>query len=96
MGTLQVLQKTAGVNRSCGVLLKERQIGVATYTSVHLARYRRDPANVTWVGDSGDFRYYAGPVYVDCLAAGTRIGGFMRFPSGRVGQWVEPSWSGRC
>jgi hypothetical protein len=96
LGTLQVLQKTAGTNRSCGVLLKERQIGVATYTSVNIARYRNDPANVNWVGDSGNFMYYAGPVYVDCLAAGTRIGGYMSVPGGREGQWVEPAWSGGC
>jgi hypothetical protein len=96
LGTLQVLQKTAGANRSCGVLLKERQIGVATYTSVHLARYRSDPTQVNWVPDSGNFEYYAGPVYVDCLAAGTRIGGAMTVPGGREGQWVEPGWSGGC
>ena len=72
MGTLQVLQNDRMCTiRSCGVLLQERLLAVATYTSVSIADYRSNPAKVKWSATAVSFMY--APVRrADGHAAGTR------------------------
>ena len=77
--------------RSCGVLLKARQIGRPTFTSVSVARRAR---TLRWKEDRGTFSYYAGPVYAYGTPACVRIGGFMSVPHGREGLYVEPGFEG--
>jgi hypothetical protein len=90
MGNLKLMYSLQ-TGKSCGVLLKARQIGRATFTSVSVARKARTPR---WIEDGGYFRYYAGPVYANGTPACVRIGGFMSVPDGREGLFVEPSWYG--
>jgi hypothetical protein len=90
MGNLKLMYSLQ-TGKSCGVLLKARQIGRATFTSVSVARKARIPR---WIEDGDYFRYYAGPVYASGTPACVRIGGYMNVPDGREGLWVEPSWSG--
>jgi hypothetical protein len=93
MGQLQ-LWYSLQTGKSCGVLLKVRQVGRATPTSVSVAAYRRDARRARWIHDSGNFSYYAGPVYAKGTPACVRIGGFMSVPGGREGLFVEPGWTG--
>jgi hypothetical protein len=90
MGQIKLMYSLQ-TGKSCGVLLKSRQIGVATYTSVSVARKARTP---NWIDDGGNFQYYAGPVYARGTPACVRIGGFMSVPGGREGLFVEPGWEG--
>ena len=90
MGRLKLMY-SLGTGKSCGVLLKARQIGRPTFTSVSVARKARVPR---WIDDPGSFSYYSGPVYVRGTPACVRIGGFMSVPNGREGLYVEPGWEG--
>jgi len=81
--------------KSCGVVMKTRQIGRATYTSVTVGKKPKKPTKpVNWKEDAGDFRYYAGPVYASGTPACVRVGGYMHVPHGREGIYVEPGWEG--
>jgi hypothetical protein len=90
MGRLKLMYSLQ-TGKSCGVLLKARQIGRPTFTSVTVARKRR---HVRWIQDAGNFSYYAGPVYAEGTPACVRIGGFMSVVGGREGIFVEPGWEG--
>jgi serine/threonine-protein kinase len=93
MGNLRLMYSLQ-TGKSCGVLLKARQIGRPTPTSVSVAKYVRDARNTRWIDDAGSFSYYAGPVYANGTPACVRIGGFMSVPGGREGLFVEPGWTG--
>jgi serine/threonine-protein kinase len=90
MGRLKLLF-SGETGKSCGVLLKTRQIGRPTFTQVSVARSARKPR---WIENKGFFSYYAGPVYAKGTPACVRIGGYMNVPNGREGLYVEPGWEG--
>ncbi|HEU4973991.1 MAG TPA: hypothetical protein VFT50_02795 [Baekduia sp.] len=90
MGRINLMYSLA-TGKSCGVVIKARQIGRPTYTAVSVARKAR---RVHWKQDAGPFSYYAGPVYAKGTPACVRVGGFMSVPHGREGIWVEPGWEG--
>ena len=90
MGQLKLMYSLQ-TGKSCGVLLKTRQVGRATFTSVSVAKKARTPK---WIDDPGHFSYYAGPVFAKGTPACVRIGGYMNVPDGREGLYVEPGWEG--
>ena len=90
MGRLKLMYSLQ-TGRSCGVLLKVRQVGRPTFTSVSVAKQAKRPK---WIDDGASFSYYAGPVFAHGTPACVRIGGFMSVPGGREGLYVEPGWEG--
>ena len=83
MGRLQVLV-SAWAGKSCAVVIKTRRVGQPTFTSVSIAKQRK---KIRWTHDDGRFRYYAGPVYAKGPC--TRAGGYLHYPNGREGIFVE-------
>jgi len=81
--------------KSCGVVMKTRQVGRATHTSVTVGKKPKKASQpVKWKEDAGPFKYYAGPVYAKGTPACVRVGGYMHVPNGREGIYVEPGWEG--
>ena len=90
MGTSYLLYD-AGSKRNCAVTLKRRAVGKASYTTVSL---KAAGAKAAWHVDFGDFKYYAGPVYVKAPGRCVRFGATMKDLAGREGGWISPC--GHC
>ena len=86
LGIARLLYSPA-TGKNCAVLLKSRQLGTPTYTAVSL---KKQGAKAPWVVDFGDYRYYAGPVYVTAAGTCVRFGASMSFPNGRKANYISP------
>jgi hypothetical protein len=76
--------------RNCAVFIKRRAAGKPTFTEVSLAakggRYK---------ADNGDYRYYAGPLYVHAPGRCVIYGARMNDARGNGGSWITPHF-GHC
>lgn len=97
MGRMQVLYGFGVENKTCVVLLKDRQVGRATFTSLRAAGFVKNPLKTQWREDAKEYSYYAGPLYFKDVPNCVRIGGYMNVPEGREGILVEGGYrSVRC
>jgi hypothetical protein len=89
LGTAYLLYERSS-GRNCAVTIKRRATGIATFTEVSLAakggRYK---------ADGGEFKYYAGPLYVHAPGRCVIFGGRMRDAKGNGGSWITPRY-GHC
>jgi hypothetical protein len=76
--------------KNCAVMIKRRAIGVPTFSEVSLAA-----KGGNYMADNGDFRYFAGPLYVHAPGRCVIYGGRMRDAKGNGGSWITPRF-GHC
>ena len=76
--------------KNCAAMIKRRAIGVASFSEVSLAA-----KGGRYMADGGEFRYFAGPLYVHAPGRCVIYGGRMRDARGNGGSWITPQF-GHC
>ena len=89
LGTAYLLYNRRSGN-NCAVMIKRRAVGKATFAEVSLAR-----KGGRYRADNGEFKYYAGPLYVHAPGRCVIYGGRMRDARGNGGSWITPRY-GHC
>lgn len=87
-----VLTYNASNGRNCVVTLKQRRLGKPDHVYAEVRTRPAAPGNAD--GDSGRFRYFAGPTYVDAAGKKVRWGGgtTQRLPHYEVATFVNSAW----
>lgn len=86
LGTSYLLYR-ASTGENCATVIKRRHIGRPTFTAVSL---KRSGSKAPWVVDSGNFKFYAGPVRTRARGKCVRFGASISMPGNRRALWISP------
>jgi hypothetical protein len=86
LGTVYLLYNSR-TGRNCSTLIKHRAVGKATFAEASIAA---PGGRGGYKADNGEFRYYAGPVYVAARHRCVIYGARMRDARGNGGSWITP------
>lgn len=89
LGTAYLLYSRT-TRKNCATMIKRRAIGVPTFSEVSLSK-----KGGNYHAQDGEFRYYAGPLYVYAPGKCVIYGGRMRDAQGNGGSWITPQF-GHC